>query len=109
LDNVGSKWCVHAQVVTRRSWGWGRQDQGRMVAWARAAGEGETKGQNRGCSHVAGAGGARRGTSSACGRGMPLCEGFLRGSVRFCGSVEDFQGVEGPHGWADSATPWCAG
>jgi hypothetical protein len=55
--------------------------RGGMVAWARAAGEGETRGKN-GRSFLAGAGGARRGASSARGRGKSSREGFLRGVAR---------------------------
>jgi hypothetical protein len=53
--------------------------RGRMVAWAQAAGEGETRGQNRGRSRLAGASGAHHGASSAHGKGKPPRGGFLRG------------------------------
>jgi hypothetical protein len=50
------------------------------VAWARAVGEGPTRGQNRGCSYLAVTGGARRGTSSARSRRMLPHGGARRGA-----------------------------
>jgi hypothetical protein len=63
-----------------------------MAAWARAAGEGTTRGQNwgRGCLVVTS--GARRGTSSARGRRMPLRGGFLRGKSEILWASGDFPG-----------------
>jgi hypothetical protein len=63
--------------------------RGRIVAWARAAGEGVTKGQNRGSGCLAVTGEAHRGTSSARGRKMPPRGGFLRGTSGFCGLARD--------------------
>jgi hypothetical protein len=68
-----------AATSSRASGGAFISARGRMVAWDQAAGEGPTRGQNRGRSRLAGAGGARCGASSACGRGKPPRGGFLRG------------------------------
>jgi hypothetical protein len=53
--------------------------RGRMAAWAQTAGEGPTRGQNRGRSYLASASGARRGASSAHGRRKSPRGGFPRG------------------------------
>jgi hypothetical protein len=49
------------------------------VAWARAAGEGETRGKTGGTVAPLALAGACRGASSNCGRGMLPRGGFLRG------------------------------
>jgi hypothetical protein len=87
------------RVTARRSWCWGGElrassgafigARGRMAAWARAVGEGPTRGQNRGRSCLAGTGRARHGASSASGRRKPPRGGSLRGRVRFCGPAGD--------------------
>jgi hypothetical protein len=53
--------------------------RGGVVAWARAVREGSTRGETGGAAALLAPVGARRGASSAHGRGMPLREGFLRG------------------------------
>jgi hypothetical protein len=74
--------------------------KGRMAAWARAAREGMTRGQNwgRGCLAVAGE--ARRGASSARGRIMLPRGGFLRGRRDFVGQREISRVLASPHGQA---------
>jgi hypothetical protein len=62
-----------------------------MAAWARAVGEGKTRGKTGGAVALLVPAGAHRGASSARSTGMPPRGGFLRGSARFCGSVEDFR------------------
>jgi hypothetical protein len=112
-------WAMWMRVVTRRSWVWAESSgglrcgfigaRGRMVAWARAAWEGVTKGQSRRCGCLTVAGVARRGTSSARGRTMPPRGGFLRGRARFCGPAGDLQGVGGSTWLGASVAPGCAG
>jgi hypothetical protein len=80
-----------------------------MVAWARAAGDGETRGQNRGRGCLIVTGGARRGASNARGRRISTRGDFLRGRARFCGPAVDHQVLAGPLGQVASAALRCAG
>jgi hypothetical protein len=67
-----------------------------MVAWARAVGEGPTRGQNRGCSCLAGASGGSRSASSARSRRKSLRGGFLRGKSKTLWARGRFPGAGRP-------------
>jgi hypothetical protein len=106
LDNVGVERRVHAWDGSPEL-GMGQRAQGprlgrafigvrgKMAAWALAAGEGITRGQNWGRGYLAVIGEAHRGASSARGRKMPPHGDFLRGRAGFCGLAGDLQGVGG--------------